>query len=107
MKICPVCGARAFDDALICYGCLYRYEEEREYLEEDQMHDIWADNSADDNVKIEMFASGKTAGEGAKESDLLGDVPKQVTFSAPEFLIRFKPVTSAAGDVTWSCSVEL
>lgn len=27
MKICPVCAARAFDDAPICYGCLHRFAE--------------------------------------------------------------------------------
>lgn len=25
MKTCPICGARAFDDAEVCYGCLHRY----------------------------------------------------------------------------------
>lgn len=25
MKTCPTCGARAFDDAEVCYGCLHRY----------------------------------------------------------------------------------
>ena len=24
MKTCPVCAARSFDDAEVCYGCLYR-----------------------------------------------------------------------------------
>lgn len=28
MKTCPVCGAGAFDDAEVCYGCLYRYGQE-------------------------------------------------------------------------------
>lgn len=28
MKTCPICGARAFDDAEVCFGCLYRYGEE-------------------------------------------------------------------------------
>lgn len=28
MKTCPVCGARAFDDAEVCYGCLYRFSDE-------------------------------------------------------------------------------
>ena len=28
MKTCPTCGARAFDDAEVCFGCLHRYEEE-------------------------------------------------------------------------------
>ncbi len=26
MKVCPVCSARAFDDADTCYGCLHRFE---------------------------------------------------------------------------------
>ena len=26
MKTCPTCGARAFDDAEVCYGCLHRYD---------------------------------------------------------------------------------
>lgn len=26
MKTCPVCKAQAFDDAEVCYGCLYRFE---------------------------------------------------------------------------------
>lgn len=28
MKTCPICGARAFDDAEVCFGCLHRYGEE-------------------------------------------------------------------------------
>ena len=30
MKTCPVCNARAFDDAEVCYGCMYRFGEEPE-----------------------------------------------------------------------------
>lgn len=25
MKVCPVCRAKAFDDAEVCYGCLHRF----------------------------------------------------------------------------------
>ncbi|MEG1166655.1 MAG: hypothetical protein RSD93_01200, partial [Gordonibacter sp.] len=28
MKTCPVCHARTFDDAEVCYGCMHRYEGE-------------------------------------------------------------------------------
>lgn len=28
MKTCPTCGARAFDDAEVCFGCLHRYGDE-------------------------------------------------------------------------------
>ena len=27
MKECPICHALAFDDAIQCFGCLYRFEE--------------------------------------------------------------------------------
>ena len=26
MKQCPICGASAFDDARVCYGCLHRFD---------------------------------------------------------------------------------
>ena len=26
MKTCPVCRARAFEDAEVCYGCLHRFD---------------------------------------------------------------------------------
>lgn len=28
MKACPVCGAKAFDDARTCFGCLHPFAEE-------------------------------------------------------------------------------
>ena len=28
MKTCPICHSGAFDDARICYGCLYRFTDE-------------------------------------------------------------------------------
>lgn len=28
MKTCPICNAKAFDDADICYGCLHRFDKE-------------------------------------------------------------------------------
>ena len=27
MKECPTCGAPAFDDASVCFGCLYRFDD--------------------------------------------------------------------------------
>lgn len=29
MKVCPICQARTFNDAAVCYGCMHRYEEDR------------------------------------------------------------------------------
>jgi len=80
MKICPICDARAFDDAPICYGCLYRFDEE-ECSADNQPSDAWADCASDEGAKVEALA--------------------------PEFLIRFTPVAGAVGTVTWSCAVEV
>lgn len=33
MKTCPVCEAKAFDDAEVCYGCLHRFSEDEARLE--------------------------------------------------------------------------
>lgn len=34
MKTCPICRARTFDDAEVCYGCMHRFggEEERRFV---------------------------------------------------------------------------
>lgn len=32
MKECPTCGAPAFDDASVCFGCLYRFDEGKHRL---------------------------------------------------------------------------
>lgn len=44
MKTCPVCQAKAFDDAEVCYGCLHRFERKEELAaaceeDKDQKHD--------------------------------------------------------------------
>lgn len=28
MKVCPLCGARCFDDMAICYGCMHRFDDD-------------------------------------------------------------------------------
>ena len=28
MKVCPVCKARSFDDAQVCYGCLHKFTQQ-------------------------------------------------------------------------------
>lgn len=36
MKTCPICGSVAFDDARICYGCLYDFSKVED---NEQSHD--------------------------------------------------------------------
>ena len=77
MKTCPVCGALAFDDAPICYGCLHRFEEE--------------------DAKSEATPIGGAPVVEVAESGA----------DLPVFSIRFTPELVNTGGVTWRCSVEL
>ena len=104
MKVCPVCNALAFDDAPICYGCLYRFEEEGDCSEGDREPDAWVGSAADEGAKVDMLAVGEVGEiEEGESSDGFSEPP---CFSAPEFLIRFTPIAGVAGSVTWSCAVE-
>ncbi len=47
MKTCPVCSAKAFDDARICYGCMYSY---------DSASDAGEEESPLDNTTLEWLA---------------------------------------------------
>lgn len=42
MKRCPVCNARCFDDMKMCFGCLFRFEDEDGTME-DAMEDVLED----------------------------------------------------------------
>ena len=45
MKSCPICGARAFDDAAVCYGCLHRFADEEAPVEEETAEGEEGENS--------------------------------------------------------------
>ncbi|NHM15853.1 hypothetical protein GMI69_04090 [Eggerthellaceae bacterium zg-887] len=47
MKTCPICSAKAFDDARICYGCMYSY---------DSASDAGEEESPLDNTTLEWLA---------------------------------------------------
>lgn len=84
MKICPVCEARAFDDASTCYGCLYRF--------------------GDDDSAVGGFGA-ELANTEPSEDGALPHAQSQAGV-LPEFLIKFTPVKDASGGVAWSCVVE-
>lgn len=80
MKVCPVCGAVAFDDAVMCFGCLHRFGEE---------------------------GLGVDASEGGEMDGHVAAQAAATVAVAPEFLIRFRPTPGDDGCLTWSCAVEL
>lgn len=43
MKECPVCHAKAFDDAKMCYGCLHRFDEEAAHVEIPETRELKTD----------------------------------------------------------------
>lgn len=79
MKTCPVCQAKAFDDALVCYGCLHRYDD----LDPTPGVD---DNGAETVVPMAIDAH----------------VPQP-----PQFSIKMTPLQDAAGAITWNCAVDV
>jgi len=96
MKVCPVCGARAFDDALTCYGCLYRFNEE----ERAERH-----SAAEAQVSAENCEApcGEDDAKGVGERGVIRT--DRLEF-APSFLIRFTPIADEAGCLSWSCAIE-
>lgn len=89
MKVCPVCQARAFDDAASCYGCLHRFTEDD--------HDVcekvdWSEATAP------LPAVAVSEAEGGRSGDLPGP--------PPGFCIRLTPTVESTGAVTWQCAVE-
>ena len=60
MKTCPLCRARTFDDAEVCYGCMHRFDSEpvrRPAVEED----VWEPDEAVARPTIGDAAAGEEA----------------------------------------------
>lgn len=102
MKECPICKAKAFDDAVICYGCLHSFN----------------------GAEVALGACEEGSGSDRSGSDCCEMVVPQVvppeevrprgahckesaSWSPPEFNIKMCPVMGTAGSITWSCAVEV
>lgn len=64
MKTCPVCQAKAFDDAAICYGCMHRFNEEKAEALMPLMGEGEVEAPAFFAIGGEVAASGSPAREG-------------------------------------------
>ena len=122
MKTCPVCKAIAFDDALVCYGCLHRFEEGeamRAIPEDlDACMDAWLDKG--EAVALDGFAAASANGGGCRASSSCGSLPaKERAASAVEgvdasdgmsgwtMLIEFRCSSTDGGGKGAFCSMPL
>ena len=90
MKTCPICHAVAFDDASLCFGCMYRFE--------------------DDASGEDMPEDGKPDSEPAAigPSDACtAPAERIVQANPPAFVIKMVPVMQESGAVSWTCNVGL
>ena len=89
MRVCPICGAKAFDDARRCFGCLHEFDEADVPVRDADAASLQDEEAVSEAVVIPS-ASSAAAGEGA-----------------PPFLIRLVPTMEPSGEIAWRCAVEL
>lgn len=78
MKVCPICHARAFDDAKVCFGCMHRFGEE----------------------SARVLPAPAAPAQGAHAEVAGVEAP-------PSFLIKLTPPSLVDASRAWTCSVEL
>lgn len=78
MKTCPICKAKAFDDAAVCYGCMHRFGEKPEQV-------------------LPIAPQHAPKGRAIARLD---DWP-------PSFQITLTPPALSGVDRAWTCSVEV
>ena len=100
MKTCPVCQARTFDDALVCYGCLHRFEGDG-----DKPQAEGPSVSPDSNLETSEAIVAHTSNPVQSSCDCppVGGV---VAAFPPSFLITLTPPVSE-NDSSWRCAVEV
>lgn len=76
MKTCPICKARAFDDAQVCYGCLHRFAEGEDELEEPRFgEDSLLRRNVPAVTRGEIARPGKASGVAAARGQVDWSVP--------------------------------
>lgn len=61
MKVCPVCGCTAFDDAKVCFGCLHPFTEEDDEIAEEK-------KNREESASSRFLVSFEPAVEGGRVS---------------------------------------
>ena len=94
MKTCPICGAKAFDDASTCYGCLHSFDFEESSSE--------PRNSSPSGMplKPEQHGAFRNAPDNGSEE------ARRETFGEAALLITLTPRRESPNRVEWACSVK-
>ena len=113
MKTCPICGAVAFDDQVMCYGCLHAYSED-EAIEAPEREDMTAaladssfwDESVDspETVAFDPVVDGELRGDDA--GALAPSVAEDDFGPSVSFVLTLTPYGDSANRLAWSCAVE-
>ena len=85
MKTCPICLSGAFDDALVCYGCLHRFEE-------------------GENIVIPRGAAEAEESAGAIRIPFNSGAGS--LGGAPALIISVQAVQGGQGGVEWRCDMD-
>lgn len=99
MKDCPICGAMAFDDARLCYGCLH------DFTQDDGGKAVRADAVGRPSVEGE-------AGEANRAGIECGHAPGAALPERGEdcgratFLLSLAAAPAPDGALEWTCTVE-
>ena len=108
MKVCPICHAVAFDDATLCFGCMYRYDEDEGAGEGDGLNQMSENAPKAGACKNGPFPSNPAAAVSANAvpESVQRDVVQPTVFP-PAFFIKMTPTMQESGAVSWTCSVAV
>ena len=109
MKVCPVCEAKAFDDAEVCYGCLHRFSDSEG---EDRVTDevVSGEGLPEDDLPEDEEEVVIPFGIPAARNESVASVSSRPVFSSeglPTFCIKLMPDMRQSEGVAWRCAVEL
>lgn len=82
MKTCPVCRAVAFDDALVCYGCLHRFDDCRETCSEESLSTGFPSSTTDPASTDSRIEEKELASSSATLSPLACSIERRADGSA-------------------------
>lgn len=111
MKTCPVCHAVAFDDATICFGCMYRYEDVTTFAPKSDEATLL--HPADDAPKPTDSDDPRSANNDPAPEALATSEQRTASTTSeqpaasdpPTFYIKMMPTQDPEGVISWACSV--
>lgn len=102
MKVCPVCQARAFDDAATCFGCLYTFKGD-EGQDVQEVTSQGSDSDTEDRRPSLLYPSN--AELDSANASVMPTVVVENTL--PSFVIQIRPEHEGSGPLSWTCKVDV